>query len=389
MATPKIANVSITTLAATSATFSGQIVIDMAQPLLECGVVFAPTSVNRNPKIHGEGVESRQSTTFDTTTGDFQASATNLEPGKEYAFAVYATNAPGPDGTTYSPLFTFTTLPAPSSSSRTRPGNPDRGFEVLRVWVESSASAVKSFFPSVASLMKDFFQGLSAILKGLAAMSTIVFIAEVALVAIVTAYMAKTWANDRDDFARGLITVLFSTGTIAIAFILTITAIFSNPANPGSKEQFDRGKEVFTVMIGIFGTIMGFYFGSVQTTPVADNVKFSLAGPKSETVTLDKGASKTIAITLNLRQTGVKFGGSVKFSLETLPMGFSNPEFAPQQIDSGAVTFKVTVDDTAKAGSHSLRIIGTPDSETISPVEHKITVVVVKNEPAKALQKGG
>jgi hypothetical protein len=374
MGAPKFANV-IATLASTSATFRGQVTIDATQPIPSCGVVFALTSVNPNPKVDDIGVERRLAT-IDATTGAFSVTATNLEPGKEYAFVVYATTAPGPDGTALI-QFTFTTPAAPAPSSRERPGVPDRGFEIMRGWVESSASALQALFPGVASLTEKFFSGLASILKAYEPKSTIVFIAEVALVAIVTAYMAKTWANDRDDFARGLITVLFSTGTVAIAFILTITAIFSNTADAGSKERFDRGKEVFTVMIGIFGTIMGFYFGSVQTGAPPD-VKFSLVGPESETVTLEKGASKTITFSLNLRQTGVKFGGSVKFHLETLPAGFAGPKFTPPQIDSGAVKFEVTIENTVQPDTYSLRIVGTPDNKNILPVEHKIAVVVVK-----------
>ena len=62
------------------------------------------------------------------------------------------------------------------------------------------------------------------------------------------------------EYARGIITVLFSVGTIAIAIVLILSAIFLN--DPEKKDRFDRGKEVLSLLLGIFGTIVGFYYGA-------------------------------------------------------------------------------------------------------------------------------
>jgi hypothetical protein len=68
------------------------------------------------------------------------------------------------------------------------------------------------------------------------------------------------------DYARGMITLLFTVGTVIIALLLTLSAIFLTGSD--AKERFDRGKEVLSLLIGIFGTIIGFYFGSAsQGTP--------------------------------------------------------------------------------------------------------------------------
>jgi hypothetical protein len=82
-----------------------------------------------------------------------------------------------------------------------------------------------------------------------------------------------------NDFSRGLITVTFTFGTMLTAFVLVLTALFGGTDRTQStdpqvieadakavrellKARFDMGKEVLGLLIGIFGTILGFYFGS-------------------------------------------------------------------------------------------------------------------------------
>ena len=60
--------------------------------------------------------------------------------------------------------------------------------------------------------------------------------------------------------ARGRITFVVSFGTFAIGLILVMSAAFLS----GSKDldrRFAFGKDVFTVLVGVLGTVMGFYYG--------------------------------------------------------------------------------------------------------------------------------
>lgn len=66
------------------------------------------------------------------------------------------------------------------------------------------------------------------------------------------------------ETARGLITFLIVFVTVVIALILVLAAFLSS--EPHYKERFALGKEVLTTLIGILGTIVGFYFGSTLET---------------------------------------------------------------------------------------------------------------------------
>lgn len=63
------------------------------------------------------------------------------------------------------------------------------------------------------------------------------------------------------EFARGLITYLFAVVTIGTAVVLVVSAL-SSGASEEIEKKFQRGKEVLSLLLGVFGTIVGFYFGS-------------------------------------------------------------------------------------------------------------------------------
>ena len=67
------------------------------------------------------------------------------------------------------------------------------------------------------------------------------------------------------EVARGLITFLIAIATVGIALILAISTLALTEGSDGDK-RFDRGKQVLSVLIGVLGTIVGFYFGSADSS---------------------------------------------------------------------------------------------------------------------------
>lgn len=70
-----------------------------------------------------------------------------------------------------------------------------------------------------------------------------------------------------NEVSRGLITFLVASTTVLLAIILTLFAITSED-NEAVKERFSLGKEVLSTLVGILGTVLGFYFGSADKSSI-------------------------------------------------------------------------------------------------------------------------
>lgn len=71
------------------------------------------------------------------------------------------------------------------------------------------------------------------------------------------------------EIARGLITFLVVFTTVMIAIILVLYIATTTLKGQDVKDRFGFGKEILTALIGILGTILGFYFGQSTNTSSA------------------------------------------------------------------------------------------------------------------------
>lgn len=141
------------------------------------------------------------------------------------------------------------------------------------------------------------------------------------------------------DQARGLITFLVAVTTVGIALILIVFVTITNDSSV--KDKFILGKEVFTGLVGILGTIVGFYFGSASQSGFQP-------GFKIEAVQVDPSTVRP----------GEKFKVRVKTSGAKLPIDYSVSFGASPEIPSKASSAQVedfveevVVPKEAKVGS--------------------------------------
>jgi len=59
------------------------------------------------------------------------------------------------------------------------------------------------------------------------------------------------------EYARGLITYLYAVVTIGTAVVLVVSALLGT-----EKVKQDDGRQILALLLGVFGTIVGFYFGN-------------------------------------------------------------------------------------------------------------------------------
>jgi hypothetical protein len=100
------------------------------------------------------------------------------------------------------------------------------------------------------------------------------------------------------DQARGLITFLFSISTIAIFLLIAVATFWIDKTQVD--ERFNKAKDLLTLMIGIFGTILGFYYGSLTKDLSEDNASarsMLLANLSTPSIMVAPGDKTTISAT--------------------------------------------------------------------------------------------
>ncbi|MEP1558040.1 MAG: hypothetical protein ABJN98_12245 [Roseibium sp.] len=128
-----------------------------------------------------------------------------------------------------------------------------------------------------------------------------------------------------NDTARGFITLLFAVGAISIFMIITAAIVFDIYSDP--RHVYERAKTILSMLLGIFGTVLGFYFGSLgedRSEPFTlKEITLVSAGQTLNFAAVSEGGSAPYQYVINVvDQTGARINEATRF-LSTEKSAFS------------------------------------------------------------------
>jgi hypothetical protein len=123
------------------------------------------------------------------------------------------------------------------------------------------------------------------------------------------------------DIARGLIAFLIVVVTVGIALILVLSTVISDDA----ATRFDHGKQVLTAMLGILGTVAGFYFATLASKTTQQGTEHQIQGTEHQ-INVTNASLPDGTVNKAYKETIQETGGSapLKWSVAPpLPAGLS------------------------------------------------------------------
>jgi len=177
----------------------------------------------------------------------------------------------------------------------------------------------------------------------------------IALVILTGTFFLIGYSMFRDDsgilgrmaeasFARGLITYLFAVVTIGTAVVLVVYSL-TGSISEVEKEKFQHAKEILSLLLGVFGTIVGFYFGSeLAGSALKSDNELILTVPLLDRSEVMSG--EILTVTANIRGGtppylyGISIGrtSSVKFTDVARNDGWIVTEVDAPKVDRDTVT---------------------------------------------------
>jgi hypothetical protein len=149
-------------------------------------------------------------------------------------------------------------------------------------------------------------------------------------------------AMSNSSYARGLITYLFAVVTIGTAVVLVVYAL-TGMEDEKNERHFQRGKEILSLLLGLFGTIVGFYFGSeLSARPEAP---LQLQPPRLSAAAAAPGDMFSFMSVVTGGRQPYRFGAAV---------GNDKPEPIEPVESSGWIIKELTVPQTTGEGDLSI-----------------------------------
>lgn len=146
--------------------------------------------------------------------------------------------------------------------------------------------------------------------------------------------------------AAGVITFLFALGTIGVMLMLAAFAVFGAASGTEGYDQraqrFQQGKEILTLLIGLLGAIIGFYFGA-SGAQVAAQAPFFV----SEPVVVEQASAPGERVVLITRT----HGGTPPFSYSvSFEQGLGIGDVRDRVSGDGLIVEQVDVPKNAESG---------------------------------------
>jgi hypothetical protein len=171
--------------------------------------------------------------------------------------------------------------------------------------------------------------------------------------------------------ARGLITFLIAITTMGIAIMLAYSTLFGEAA-PDDDKTFDRGKQVLSVLIGLLGTIVGFYFGAPTSGGQTKPQGLTIAPARVSNLQPKKG--ETFTISDYVPDGKPPYVYSITFDPVVIP------PIKDIKSESGILEQKITVPDTLSANTDVKYKVHVTDSDNKSADKDGPETIVLKTK---------
>jgi hypothetical protein len=147
----------------------------------------------------------------------------------------------------------------------------------------------------------------------------------------------------KPEVARGVITYLIAVATVGIATVLAMAAILSGGKDLG--QRFALGKEILTLLIGVLGTIIGFYYGSsTKESPTAKTAVAAVAVAPVKLSTETPQIGKTFALDTTITGGTAPYTYTIKFDPNVVA-----PAVSGEVSKDGKIHHEFKVSETATA----------------------------------------
>lgn len=165
------------------------------------------------------------------------------------------------------------------------------------------------------------------------------------------------------EYARGIITYLFSVGTIGVILLV----VFANLAGLLHDKQYDNAKTFVSLLLGLFGTIVGFYYGQAThaddrtvtaSVEVADLQITAIAADSvvvAGVVTGGRPPYSAFVLAPDRTALAVDEAGNFSDTLRVAATAGTGTEGDPS--DAGGITLRFEVHDTSGQTFHTERVV--------------------------------